>query len=1336
MMPAQPIEVSSPPAVEQDLQPAMAVPAEEPANLVADAVEEEAAHHASLASALESTVASKDVLPAQDTVSASGHLTEQPLTMALPMAAELAEPVAGVPEAIGPEAIVSETIGPEAVVPESTVPEAVVPEAIVSEATVPEAIVPEIHQDAHGTPVHPSPADIFKSSFSIGADDDDEFELSEPQEPAAVQASPEPQVLEPAAVAESAQALEQPALTPHAAEPAQAPEHIQAAEPMPTIEPAQAVVPPHVFEASQTHVPTMSAADISTAEQDDQFTMPDLEPSPQPGSDEQAAQILPQPDVFSHVETTQALASEHDSPVSGQTPPAQPVDQNASPQSGFSFLAGGQSAASSVSPLAPPPTPAPSQPKLDDFWSQPVEAVKALVSEPAATPSAEPVHVPVEEATVKNADTQEQFDHAPMQSQQSVQESAASTTPEVTEQPAPTVAPASSPSGILGQLANIQRSNDSGQFSSLMTNQIAQEAVPVAPAEVETSPAPAEPVAPKNRVFIGFSDEAVPVAPPEPVKPPARVYIGYSDEAVPVAQWEPSALADETPEVVQKQESATPTQSLEAPAVVELAAEPAVISQPVPDLSVAAQPAAELAAPAMTAPEIAVPEPILAEPPVSAPQEVVPAAPVASSTPVALPSGDELMSMGLDELQAMAELLLRGVKTGGTPALPAQPAPAAEQSQPALASFVPTEAPVAVPIEPVLETPIAPPPAAKSDGLKSLAEKLAEAKLSLFDDLDIGWTGNTGTHAQIQSEPSQRLLPEPDPATSAPAIAESHEPVPMSKPVTESVAHHSVNVTAEPYTASQPVVAPAEPEVAPEVPYVEPRAVSAAEELATLFSNTPIVPSTPSVPVSTQESASLSHLLDELKDVSVPSDGSSIDTFAGAPAETSLATPDSSFSQDDSSSKPHLHAGADAAANVKASSLFGDDDDLDDEIMAAEPPAHEAPMNDTNNPSDLPPASNPSAELAALFDTVMDEGSRNPERISGTEIPEPTTAASVDPHRAAFLSELRALEELMPPESALPAPSAPTASHANFVQELGDVAAREAEIQRSRFEAELLALDDDEPAEVSEPVAEPTIKKMPSFADLLKDTGTTNGGHDEPSEQAVPTNGGAHAAEPDVVPAQEAFNQYMRRNQFTQAQPAEADAASGFAPAPSAPSVAPSAAPPAEPAPRKVGRAWPSLPVVPRSAPAEPAVVAETPASQPVSAASVPAPSHFSPAPAPSTTASASEEEESPIMDLERLEKICGVEGMRDIIAEFVVSSQQVVDRLEASITSRNDEVRRAASNELTGSCSALGAKQLQEMAMAMLMVPGDDWELSQALLVHLKDAHNTLKASLLPLLS
>ena len=865
--------------------------------------------------------------------------------------------------------------------------------------------------------------------------------------------------------------------------------------------------------------------------------------------------------------------------------------------------------------------------------------------------------------------------------------------------------------------------------------------MPVAPAEVETPPAPPEP----NRVFIGFSDEVVPVAPPEPIMPPARVYIGYSDEAVPVAQWEPTPLADETPEVVQNQEPVnTPTQPLEAAAAVEFAAEPSVISQPVPDLSVAAQPAAEVEAPAMPAPDIAEPEPMFAEinPPVSAPQEVVPAAPVANSTPLTLPSGDELMSMGLDELQAMAEILLRGVKTGGTPAIVAQPAPAGEQSQAApLASSVPTEAPVAMPVEPVVETPIVPSPAAKPDGLKSLAEKLAEAKLSLFDDLDIGWTGNTGTHAQIQSEPSQRLLPEPGPdsATSAPAVAESHEPVPVSNAVVESVAPHSVPLTdtAEPFIASEPIVTRAEQEVVHEVPYAEPRPVSAAEELATLFSNTPIVPSTTSVPVSTEASASLSHLLDELKDVSVPLNGSSIDTFAVAPTEISLPTSAPSPSQDDSSSKHQLHAGADAAANVKASSLFGDDDDdLDAEIMAAEPAAHEVPFNDSNTPSVVSHPSNPSAELAALFDTVMDEGSRNPDRTSGAEIPESSPAANADPHRAAFLSELRALEELMPPESALPAPSAPTESHANFVQELGDVAAREAEIQRSRFEAELLALDDDEPAEVSEPVAEPTIKKMPSSADLLKDTGAKNGGHDEPFEQAVPTNGGANGAEPGVVPAEEAFNQYMRRNQFIQAQPAEVDAASGFAPAPSAPSVAPTQAPPAEPAARRVGRAWPSLPVVQRSAPVEPAVVAETPAPQTVNPANVPASPHFASAPAPGAVQSTPEEEESPVMDLERLQRICGVEGMRDIIAEFVVSSQQVVDRLEASIASKNDEVRRAASDELTGSCSALGAKQLQEMAMAMLMVPGDDWELSQALLVHLKDAHNTLKSSLLPLLS
>jgi len=133
-----------------------------------------------------------------------------------------------------------------------------------------------------------------------------------------------------------------------------------------------------------------------------------------------------------------------------------------------------------------------------------------------------------------------------------------------------------------------------------------------------------------------------------------------------------------------------------------------------------------------------------------------------------------------------------------------------------------------------------------------------------------------------------------------------------------------------------------------------------------------------------------------------------------------------------------------------------------------------------------------------------------------------------------------------------------------------------------------------------------------------------------------------------------------------------------------------------------------------------------TPASAPVLA-----PEPGSAAAAPLTIDTSS----MPIMDLSRLQRICGDTGMREIIDEFVISSQRLVDELELSILNKDDDERRRLTHELTGSCSALGAKQVQEVAMAMQLVANDDWEKCNALFRQLKPLYEALKTKLLPYL-
>jgi HPt (histidine-containing phosphotransfer) domain-containing protein len=74
-----------------------------------------------------------------------------------------------------------------------------------------------------------------------------------------------------------------------------------------------------------------------------------------------------------------------------------------------------------------------------------------------------------------------------------------------------------------------------------------------------------------------------------------------------------------------------------------------------------------------------------------------------------------------------------------------------------------------------------------------------------------------------------------------------------------------------------------------------------------------------------------------------------------------------------------------------------------------------------------------------------------------------------------------------------------------------------------------------------------------------------------------------------------------------------------------------------------------------------------------------------------------------------------------------------MVDELELAVLNKDDSERRRLAHELTGSCSALGAKPLQDLAMALQLLAIDEWEKSRVLLKQLKISYEKLKVQLIP---
>jgi HPt (histidine-containing phosphotransfer) domain-containing protein len=73
-----------------------------------------------------------------------------------------------------------------------------------------------------------------------------------------------------------------------------------------------------------------------------------------------------------------------------------------------------------------------------------------------------------------------------------------------------------------------------------------------------------------------------------------------------------------------------------------------------------------------------------------------------------------------------------------------------------------------------------------------------------------------------------------------------------------------------------------------------------------------------------------------------------------------------------------------------------------------------------------------------------------------------------------------------------------------------------------------------------------------------------------------------------------------------------------------------------------------------------------------------------------------------------------------------------MVDELELAVLMKDDGERRRLAHELTGSCSALGAKHVQEVAMEMQLTNNDEWEKNRLLLKDLKQSYEKVKVVLI----
>ena len=103
------------------------------------------------------------------------------------------------------------------------------------------------------------------------------------------------------------------------------------------------------------------------------------------------------------------------------------------------------------------------------------------------------------------------------------------------------------------------------------------------------------------------------------------------------------------------------------------------------------------------------------------------------------------------------------------------------------------------------------------------------------------------------------------------------------------------------------------------------------------------------------------------------------------------------------------------------------------------------------------------------------------------------------------------------------------------------------------------------------------------------------------------------------------------------------------------------------------------------------------------------------------------------LIDLARLNRICGESGAKEIVREFLDSSDTLLSKLESAINEENPSTRRKASHELKGSCGALGFKQAEELSMTLQLLGDSDWEESRRLCKALNEAFHNLKQSLEP---
>lgn len=100
------------------------------------------------------------------------------------------------------------------------------------------------------------------------------------------------------------------------------------------------------------------------------------------------------------------------------------------------------------------------------------------------------------------------------------------------------------------------------------------------------------------------------------------------------------------------------------------------------------------------------------------------------------------------------------------------------------------------------------------------------------------------------------------------------------------------------------------------------------------------------------------------------------------------------------------------------------------------------------------------------------------------------------------------------------------------------------------------------------------------------------------------------------------------------------------------------------------------------------------------------------------------------VINMKALEAACGEEGAQELLQIFVDSTQDLFDRMDVALNTKDPKKLKASAHEMKGACGSVGATAMATISKSMeLAALAEDWELSGRLLQELKDNFKTVRA-------